>query len=284
MKTLYISDLDGTLLNRSDRLSEYTKQTLKSLMEKGMIFTYATARSLSSASIVTEGLNVELPVIVYNGAMIVNSRTGEALLRNRFLPEEQDEIRRKIESCGISPLVYAHVDGQERVSWRRGTEHEGMKNYLESRRGDPRLRPCETWAEVFRGAAFYYTCIASNPMLAPLREKLRQKENAVWTVTFQQELYKTEWWLEIMPQKATKAHAALQLKELLQCGRMISFGDAINDLPLFRVSDQSYAVGNAVEALKECASAVIGANTEDGVAHWLEENWTGETDDCSGSA
>ena len=280
MKTLYISDLDGTLLDRSDRLSEYTKQTLKSLVEKGMIFTYATARSLTSASVVTEGLNVELPVIVYNGAMIVNSRTGEALLRNRFLPEEQEEIRRKIQSCGISPLVYAHVDGRERVSWRRGTENTGMKYYLGNRRGDPRLRPCESWTEVFSGDAFYYTCIDSKPMLAPLRERFRQGENLVWNVTFQQELYKTEWWLEVMPQKATKAHAALQLKELLQCGRMISFGDAINDLPLFRVSDQCYAVGNAVDPLKECASAVIGANTEDGVAHWLEENWTGGASDA----
>ena len=63
-KTLYVSDLDGTLLSRRDRLSPYTVETLNRLLHAGVLFTYATARSLSSASVVTEGLRMDLPVIV----------------------------------------------------------------------------------------------------------------------------------------------------------------------------------------------------------------------------
>ena len=55
-KTLYVTDLDGTLLNRQDRISPFSIETINKLVEKGMLFTYATARSLVSASVVTKWL------------------------------------------------------------------------------------------------------------------------------------------------------------------------------------------------------------------------------------
>ena len=39
MKTLYVSDLDGTLLNQEARLSAYTAETLNLLIEEGLPFT-----------------------------------------------------------------------------------------------------------------------------------------------------------------------------------------------------------------------------------------------------
>ncbi len=53
---------------------------------------------------------------------------------------------------------------------------------------------------------------------------------------------------------------------------MVSFGDAVNDIPMFQISDECYAVSNAVEALSKLATDVIGSNEEDGVAKWLEEH------------
>ena len=52
-----------------------------------------------------------------------------------------------------------------------------------------------------------------------------------------------------MPKSASKASAILKLKELLNCDRIVSFGDAINDLPMFAISDQCYAMANAVTSL-----------------------------------
>ena len=75
-KTLYVSDLDGTLLDRRDRLPGYTVRTLNALLQKGMLFTFATARSWHSAHVVTEGLSPELPWIVHNGSMLCEGRTG----------------------------------------------------------------------------------------------------------------------------------------------------------------------------------------------------------------
>ena len=72
-----------------------------------------------------------------------------------------------------------------------------------------------------------------------------------------------------MPKNATKAHAARQLANLLVCDKIVAFGDAVNDLPLFEAADECYAVANAADALKARATAVIGGNDEDGVAKWL---------------
>lgn len=75
MKTLFVSDLDGTLLDADGRLSDRTRAVLRRMEEEGELITYATARSIHSASVVTEGWTPTLPVIVYNGTMLVERGT-----------------------------------------------------------------------------------------------------------------------------------------------------------------------------------------------------------------
>ena len=65
MSDLYVSDLDGTLLRSNEVTSEYTNGVVNSLVEKGMIFSYATARSLITAKKVTKGIKAKIPLIVY---------------------------------------------------------------------------------------------------------------------------------------------------------------------------------------------------------------------------
>ena len=77
-----------------------------------------------------------------------------------------------------------------------------------------------------------------------------------------------------MPGKASKAAAVLRLRELLHAERVIAFGDAINDLPLFEAADEGYAVANAVPELKERADGIIASNDADGVVNWLQAFWS----------
>lgn len=51
------------------------------------------------------------------------------------------------------------------------------------------------------------------------------------------------------------------------------FGDGKNDMDMFEIADECYAVENAVPELKAMATAVIGGNDSDGVARWLESNY-----------
>lgn len=72
MKVLYVSDLDGTLITRNERISEYSLGILNALIGRGLLFTYATARSLDSAERAVAGLKHTLPVVIYNGALILD--------------------------------------------------------------------------------------------------------------------------------------------------------------------------------------------------------------------
>ena len=82
MKTLYVSDLDGTLLQSNETTSEYTNAVINSLTDRGMIFSYATARSLITAKKITKGIQARIPLIVYNGAFVIDNVTGDILIAN----------------------------------------------------------------------------------------------------------------------------------------------------------------------------------------------------------
>ncbi len=273
-KTLYVTDLDGTLLNKNDRINPKSIEIINSLVEKGMAFTYATARSLVSASVVTQGLSTNIPVIAYNGAFIFQPATGEILFREHFSREEMTYASDLIRTYEISPLIYSFIDGVEKVSWNPVRENDGVQRYLSLRKGDRRLRPVENNAQLYEGEIFYFTCIGTKEELMPLYEAI--SKNKQYRCTIQQELYRPEYFCEIMPAGATKANAIRKLKEMRGCDKVISFGDAINDLPMFEISDACYAVENAVEELKAAADGVIGSNENDGVAKWLLEHFASE--------
>ena len=269
MKTLYLSDLDGTLLNNDSRLSSYAAQTLSRLVSEGMLFTYATARSLSSALNVTAGFLPSLPMIAYNGACIFDTSTGKRLVSYSLEKNLLEDAIAYLSPLGVYPLVYSIIEGAEKVSWLRGKENAGIERYLRLREGDKRLRAAETEAELYAGEIFYITCIGSLEEMKPINARFAAMDGC--NCTLQAERYPIEWWCEIMPSQATKGNAALRLKEMLSCDRIVAFGDAVNDLPLFAIADESYAVQNAVGELKAAATGVIAPNGEDGVVRWLEE-------------
>lgn len=270
MKTLYVTDLDGTLLNTQDRVSEYSSRIINGLVEQGMLFTYATARSLSSSTIVAAGISTKIPVIVYNGAFILKPDTREILYSVGFSVEERTVVQERLAAQGISPLVYAYIDGVEKVSWDTTKENYGIRRYLDKRKHDKRMRPLANSHGLYDGEPFYFTCIGEREELSHAYELFKEDER--YTCTFQQELYRPEYWLEIMPKKATKANAIKKLKEMWDCDRIVSFGDAMNDIPMFQISDECYAVSNAAEPLKALATGIIGSNEEDAVAKWLAEH------------
>lgn len=270
MKTLYLSDLDGTLLRPDERVSPYTAEVINRFVRSSGNFSYATARSLVTASKVTAGLNTEFPVITYNGAFVINNATKEILLSNYFSSDVAAFVRNELTRHGIYPITYAYINGSERFSFIESTVTKAMRYFLDSRIGDIRRREAIDTDELYCGDIFYFACMDDEEVLESINEIF--KSDSRYHCIYQKDIYSGEQWCEILPAKATKANAALQLKELLGCDRIVSFGDGINDLSLFGISDECYAVANAVPELKAIATDVIGSNTEDGVARWLEAN------------
>lgn len=271
MKTLYISDLDGTLLNKEANITEFSVSTINRLISKGMNFTIATARSYSSALSIIKKLNINLPIIVYNGTFIVNSKTGTIIYKNIFTKDEIEIVKKVMYKNNVTPMVYALIDEKEKVSIYNFNLNEGTREYIKSRSSDPRINLINDESLLYRGEIYYFTIIGDYEYLKPIYDYL--KLNLKCTITFQKEIYRDEYWLEIMPESASKGLATLKLKNILEMDKVIVFGDAINDLGMFNVANECYAMDNAVDSLKQIATNVIESNDNDGVAKWLETNY-----------
>lgn len=267
-KTLYVSDLDGTLLRGDQTISEFTANTLNRLISEGMMFSYATARSYATSSIVAEGLDAKIPVIVYNGTFILENGTKKQLLSHFFTDEEAKLVTASLVEGGIQPIVYSYVDGKEKYFYCPGLINEVTEAFLKTRRGDGRDNEAASVDELCVGDVFHFSCIDTAEKLLPMYEKLRERFSCV----YYKEMYSGDWWLEVHPTGVSKANAVLELKKLLGCDRVVCFGDGRNDISMFNISDECYAVANAEPDLKEMATGIIDGNNDDGVAKWLAES------------
>ncbi|MCR5123262.1 MAG: HAD family hydrolase [Ruminococcus sp.] len=265
MKTLYVSDLDGTLLRGSERTSGFTNNTINELVGQGLIFSYATARSFVTAH-KAAGFTARFPVIVYNGAMMIDNADGSIIGKN-FFGSDVYALLDDLFAAGVYPLVYAFKDGRERYSFIPERCSADETAFIKTR-NDARTMPVGTVEELTAGEIFYISCIGFEDRLPAFYEKYRGRFRCL----LQRDIYTNALWLEIMPKGVTKAAAVVQLKEMLGCDRVVAFGDAINDLDMFKQADECYAVANAAPELKKAATGVIGSNEEDGVAKWLKDN------------
>ena len=160
MKTLYLSDIDGTLIRSSERISDYTITTINRFIREGGCFSYATARSIVSASKVTAGLNTPFPVICYSVALIIDSESRNVLHGNYFTKEEERDIRRILTEQRILPIVFSYINGRERFSFIERNVSVGMRAFLDKRRDDIRCREVQSEDELYDGDnIFYITCI-----------------------------------------------------------------------------------------------------------------------------
>ncbi len=270
MKTLYLTDLDGTLLNKESVTSEKSLNIINTFIKNGGLFSYATARSYNSSSIVTKGLDIKIPVIIYNGGFIYDPLQNSFVQKTLFKKDEILKLIAITKKSGLTPLVYTLINGEEKILWNNNSIlSDGFKYYLSTRANDKRLTPVDSLDKSLCGDIFYITFIESYEDLYPVYTDI--KDDMSFNIFFQQEIYRQEYWCEIMPKEASKANASQWLKSLLGCDELIVFGDSLNDIPMFNVADKSFAVKNANDKLKQIATDIIGYNYDDSVATKLLE-------------
>ncbi len=270
MKTLYVTDLDGTLMRDDKTISRKSVAILNHLIAKGICLTYATARSVTSAKDITKDIAFELPAITRNGTILANPQTMEAIEILAFGETELQVIKHLVSEFAIPGFVTTYLDGKKQKLYLAGRMNSGFDAYLKDRATDISIHMADTEEALFIGKVCYFTFIAEKKELEPLYERV--KNHKTFNHIFQQDKYRTEYWLELCPQNATKAKAIQRVKELYGCDRVVVFGDSLNDVSMFRMADEAYAVNNAINELKEIATGTIEDNNADGVAKWLELN------------
>jgi len=272
-RTLFVSDLDFTLLRSDATLSARTTDVVNQLVAAGHRFTVATARSFTSTARVTAGLRLSLPFITYGGAVLADPHDGTAFAVRAVHPDSIAAIVSLTAAhASLEPLLFALLDGHDRVCWRAPHANGYIQSFAADRPDDPRLLPLPDWSALDDAAVFYVTLIGAEQEVLELHRQL-----APWLpdcfITVGPDGYRpTQWWLEVTSRQATKAATARRLQRQLGADAVVAFGDNLNDVPLFEIADHGCAVANAVPELVAVASEVIPSNDDDGVARWLDRH------------
>lgn len=272
MRTLYVSDLDGTLLDGNGRLDEETIATLNGLIGAGMDFTIATARSFESAGPLLAPLELKLPAVFINGVFITDTRDGRHI-REHYLAEEAGRtVLDAYLRAGLNPIVYTiDREGHPRVYYR-GIHNESERLYFEQRLAmkDARFRLVSDYEPCMTERLLAVNVIDEPERLAPVAAELGRRADCHCHLG--PDIYAPAYhWLEIASERATKRLGVLALKALYGYDRLVCFGDNLNDLPMFEAADESCAVAGAHAQVLAAATRIIGSNSEAGVARYLRE-------------
>lgn len=272
MKTLYISDLDGTLLSPSATLTKRTINILNELMQQGVLFTVATARSIASVKYILKDLDITLPIVLMNGVCIYDPLKKEYIKVEALSREEVRTLIAVIEENNVKGFLYTLNKG------KLATYYEELSNRSLKKFYDERVNKyyktfthVDNFSMLIDDSIIYFTLMDSRENLEQISKIVDGLPN-INSVFYKDNYSKDMWYLEIFSKHASKYHAINFLRSYLSIDRIIGFGDNQNDILLFDACDKSYAVENAIDELKLKADGIIGRNTEDAVPIWLKQN------------
>lgn len=269
MNTLYISDLDGTLLNSCAELSDFTKKNLSQLIDRGVLFTVATARTKATVKDIFSGVGLNLPFILMNGVLIYDPITDKNITSNEIASEDVNSVLSAYRKFGKTPMLYILREDHLEIQYK-SIDNIYQEEYIAARNSlrDKRFKKCDSEFEFSdEDKVIYMVSLDKEDVLAPICNEIRAEDRVY--CAFYSDNYTDCNFMECMNKKVSKGVAASQLKALLNIDKIVAFGDNLNDLPLFYVADESYAVSNACEQLKEVATGVIDSNDNDGVVKFI---------------
>lgn len=276
-KHLYITDLDGTLLRGDKTLSVYSRKQLNYLLKEHKIhFTVATARSYNYVSQVLEGIDVQLPVILKNGAVTADFASGKHINVNHIEEEYWHELVDDIGEYMLSPFMSTY-NGYAENYYYDHVSGEGMQWYVKEMQSgnDKRLvRLPILHAAPAEDKVLSVSVINRLEIIEKVRDELQYRYRNVLHCHFYEELYHPGWYWAVFTNKlATKDQAIKLLCE--QLGYSIddttAFGDSHNDKTMLQLVKHKIAVSNADKRLIEIATEVIGNNEEDSVIKYIEK-------------
>lgn len=269
---LFVSDLDGTLLNPESRFPDDQAERLNRMIDRGLKFTIATARSYESTHPILNHVRFQLPVILFNGVYMTEFATGRNLQLCRFI--SHDVVHAMIEMVdhlSTDPYVYTH--GEMNRLYYRNAGNPGSEEYLKSLEGDGRLRRVEEYEFLENESIAGFLLIDTPHALQPVYDTLKRRFPNELNLYFAKDIAHPDYyWLQAFHREADKGSMLKRLAESLNVplSQVVVFGDYLNDLEMFKIAGKSVAVANALPEVREAAHQVIGSNAEGAVVRYLE--------------
>jgi len=255
-------DLDDTLLNADSEISPRNREAIRRVAERGIGVTLATGRMYRSALRYARELAIDLPLILYQGAMIREAASG-TMLRYRPVPMDLtvDVLRL---AAAENYHINLYIDDQLYI----GQETDESRHY-QAIAPFPVQSVGDLCAFLARQAMepTKLSIINLDGRLPDLELFLRSKYAGRLTI-----LQSLPHFLEITSVEATKGQALKHLGELqnIRMDEIVAIGDNYNDIDMLRLAGMGVAMANAPAAVKEAADLITASNLEDGVALFLE--------------
>ncbi len=272
LKTLFLSDLDGTLLNSKAAVSQTSEKFLNEVIEGGLLFTVATARTYSTVMPIFKDVHLNLPMVLLNGVCIYDPLKKTTVDFKPIKPDVGLEVLKIFQKYGKFPLLYYEENNFMKVEYEK-LQTQSQRNYVSHRKKfyNKNFVQVDKYDISDSRKLIYFVSLDKKEELIEICNEIKLRDDI--DCNFYPDNYYGEYFLEIFCKDISKASGALQVKEMLGVDRIVAFGDNLNDLPLFELADESYAVENACDELKSIATGIIGLHNEDAVAKFLYERF-----------
>lgn len=264
-------DLDGTLLNSDGVLTEKTIDSVRRLIDSGAVFTVSTGRSLQGVEGIlnTIGVGGDMPVITYNGAMIIMYKSKRILFESALSLDDSMDIIKLGSRYGTNIMVWS-----KNILYSSRLNEEAY-TYSAISGVTPRLLPQST-AELLEllkdGATKILWYDDTEKITGYLNEVGDHLKDSVNFHTSQ------PYFLEFVDSSSSKAKAMEKLTSLINIKReeMVAVGDGLNDLSMIEYAGLGIAMENGHGKVKERANEVTLSNDEDGVSAVIEKYFFGD--------
>lgn len=270
MRTLYVTDLDGTLLGPDRKVSVESARLINEAIADGALFSVATARTPATVGPLLNEVESPLPFIVMTGAAIWDRE------HNRYVHasfHREDTARRLAElyrKHGLGAFVY--ILGEDNIIhiYHIGEMSALERGFMEERLHTPYKHfhvldreEGELPERLYRVLLFY--SMRPTGEVSRVYDKIKDSDDL--RAVFYHDMYGAEIALmEVFGPEASKANAVVRLADLVGAERIVAYGDNVNDIPILEMADDAVVVENAVNEARLVAGRVIGPNSEDSVA------------------
>jgi Cof subfamily protein (haloacid dehalogenase superfamily) len=274
-------DLDGTLVNSQDHISDANITAIRKIQERGIEVTIATGRSYSEVLTLCKEAGISTHVISSNGAS-VHSRDGcqlssisidreDAMLSLQWLDFHRYYYEVTVDDETYTS-VYSRQFLQEDIRRIKAANHLGTDQVSLGLEMNKIIRPIlmvNRYNELFNRTIACHKIFVFSPDKTRLQagfnffEKM-QSLNVVSSLDHN---------IEIISKDTSKG-AGLQVLALalgISLDDTMAVGDNYNDVSMFDTAKYSVAMGNAKKEVKALCTYVTMSNDEDGVAHVLDK-------------
>ncbi|WP_217588466.1 Cof-type HAD-IIB family hydrolase [Lentibacillus saliphilus] len=231
-------DMDGTLLNSTGDVSDYTKDVIGEALERHVHVVLSTGRPLDYCYPHAEALNLSSFLVTANGGEIW-TMDKQLLERHLLDPEVVKNMYALTEHLGLN-------------TWMFTTE----KVYFDEKPND---FLAEEWLKFG----------AHTDEIAKLDQFIKE-------VSYYDGLELTNSLptnVEVNPKGVSKASALKRVcREIgITMDQVMAVGDSLNDMKMIQESGIGVAMGNAQEAIKKAADTMTDTNDHDGVAKAIQK-------------